>query len=138
MRRPVNDTDPFTNPLSISLVGRVVPDPSDATPGQPDDTPTVNCSRCNREWDLAYELDDLKAGNQALEQFALDHQRHTGHFPDDVSPWVADCRRCPDEEAFLAERPARRWAATHARHTGHAVTLEHEEQGEETVVGKRE
>lgn len=88
-----------------------------------DDVPRVACSRCDREWVLDYELDDLRAGNRALEQFALDHQRHTGHFPDDVRPWLVDCRRCPEAHGYLTERPARRWAETHARHTGHAVEL---------------
>ena len=90
----------------------------------PDDTPTVSCTRCDREWDLAHELDDLRAGNRAVEQFALDHERHTGHYPDDVTPWVVRCRRCPDGEQFLAERPARRWARTHARHTTHEVRIQ--------------
>jgi len=89
-----------------------------------DGVPTVSCSRCGREWDLSYELDDLRAGNRAVEQFALDHERHTGHYPDDVTPWVVDCRRCPDGDRFLAERPARRWARTHARHTGHEVRVQ--------------
>ena len=87
-------------------------------------TPTVACSRCDREWDLLYELDRQGAGNRALEQFALDHHRHTGHYPDDVTPWIVCCRRCPDGEQFLSERPARRFAETHARHTGHPVSLE--------------
>jgi hypothetical protein len=98
------------------------PDRGAADP--PADPPTVTCSRCNRTWDLGYELDELGVGNRALEQFALDHRRHTGHFPDDVTPWLADCRHCPDEDAFLSETPARRWARTHARHTGHTVALE--------------
>ncbi|MDQ2053987.1 MULTISPECIES: hypothetical protein [Halobellus] len=89
-----------------------------------DGVPTVSCSRCNREWDLHYELDELYAGNRAVEQFALDHERHTGHFPDDVTPWVVDCRQCPDGDRYLEERPARRWAETHARHTGHTVELQ--------------
>jgi len=89
----------------------------------PDGAPTVTCSRCGREWDLDYELEELHAGNDALEQFAIDHERHTGHFPDDVTPWIAACTRCPGREAFLTERPARRWAQTHARHTGHGVEL---------------
>lgn len=97
-----------------------------------DDTPVVTCSRCDHEWCLGYELDELRVGNRALEQFALDHMRHTGHYPDDVTPWVADCRRCPDGEAFLSERPARRWAKTHARHARHDVELRHPE--EETAV----
>jgi hypothetical protein len=88
-----------------------------------DRAPTVTCSRCDREWDLGFELDELGAGNRALEQFALDHERHTGHFPDDVTPWLVDCRQCPDGDGYLAQRPARRWAQTHARHTGHPVEL---------------
>ena len=102
-----------------------------------DDVPTISCSRCGREWDLAYELDDLRVGNQAVEQFALDHRRHTGHFPDDVTPWVADCRRCPGGDRFLSEDPARRWAETHARHTRHDVTLRHADE-DVTVVGPPE
>jgi len=102
-------------------------DPDPVPPGDgpkpADGVPTVTCSRCDREWALAFELDVLHAGNRAVEQFALDHERHTGHFPDDVRPWVVDCRRCPDGDGYLAERPARRWAETHARHTGHAVEL---------------
>lgn len=92
----------------------------------PDDTgvPTVSCTRCGREWELDHELDERRAGNRAVEQFALDHERHTGHYPDDVTPWIVRCQRCPDGERFLSERPARRWATTHARHTGHAVRLE--------------
>ena len=99
-----------------------------------DDAPVLSCSRCYREWSLDYELDTLKAGNQAVEQFAMDHMRHTGHYPDDVTPWVASCRRCPAGEAFLAERPARRWATTHARHTRHDVVVEHGEDVTETVT----
>lgn len=98
-----------------------------------DDTPVVACSRCDREWDLAYELDELCAGNQAVEQFAMDHIRHTGHYPDAVTPWIATCRRCPAGEAFLAERPARRWARTHARHARHEVAVEHGDEVAETV-----
>lgn len=88
------------------------------------DTPTLSCSRCGREWDLAYELDDLQVGNQALEQFALDHHRHTGHFPDDVTPWIADCRKCPETEQYLSAGPAKRFAEIHARHTGHIVEIQ--------------
>lgn len=88
-----------------------------------DGVPTVTCSRCDRKWSLGFELDELSAGNRAVEQFALDHERHTGHFPDDVTPWLADCRQCPDGDGYLAQRPARRWAQTHARHTGHTVEL---------------
>lgn len=99
-----------------------------------DDTPTVTCSRCDRDWDLDYELDDLKVGNRALEQFALDHKRHTGHFPDDITPWVASCRQCPDCDQFLSNTPARRWARTHARHTHHEVTLQHAEEEPTLIV----
>jgi len=95
----------------------------DRDPDRVEDAPTVSCTRCGEAWDLAFELEELRAGNQALEQFALDHERHTGHFPDDVTPWLVDCRRCPDGEAYLGERAARRWAMTHARHTGHAVEV---------------
>lgn len=89
----------------------------------PDDVPTVSCSRCDRRWELRFELEELHAGNRAVEQFAMDHERHVGHFPDDVRPWVADCRRCPQAEPYLEERPARRWAQTHARHARHEVAL---------------
>lgn len=99
-----------------------------------DDLPTVTCSRCDREWDLAYELDVRHAGNDAVEQFALDHHRHTGHFPDDVSPWVVECRHCPQRDQYLSERPARRFAETHARHTGHEVTLDHEPDDPVTIT----
>jgi len=88
------------------------------------DAPTLTCSRCDRTWDLGHELDELQAGNRAAEQFALDHHRHTGHYPDGVTPWTADCRQCPETERFLAERPAERFAHTHARHTGHTVGLQ--------------
>ena len=108
-------------------------DPDDVSSVR-DGVPTVSCTRCGEEWTLLFELDELGVGNRALERFALDHRRHTGHFPDDVTPWVVDCRHCPDEDAFLSERPAQRWADTHARHTGHAVTLEPPEAGDETVV----
>ncbi|SFR70227.1 hypothetical protein [Halogeometricum limi] len=103
-------------------------------PAEIDDTPTVSCSRCDHEWDLTYELDDLEVGNQSFEQFALDHMRHTGHFPDGISTWMASCRRCRDAEQFLSERPARRWAETHARHTRHAVELEHADEESTTVT----
>ena len=105
-------------------------DPADTADGPAslpddiDDTPTVTCSRCDRSWDLEYELEDLQVGNRALERFALDHRRHTGHYPDDVTPWVVSCRNCPDEERFLSEEPARRWAQTHVRHTRHCVAIE--------------
>lgn len=97
-----------------------------------DDAPSVSCTTCDHEWTLEYELDEMQLGNQSFEQFALDHMRHTGHFPDDVRPWVADCRQCREGEQFLSESPARRWAKTHARHTRHSVFLRHEET--ETVV----
>jgi hypothetical protein len=99
-----------------------------------DNTPTVTCSQCDRTWALDYELDSLYAGNQAFEQFALDHKRHTGHFPDDVTPWIADCDRCPAAEQYLDEGPARRWAETHARHTTHPVSLTHEPSDVATTV----
>jgi hypothetical protein len=112
------------------------PDPDDSTdptaPIEPsaggENAPTVSCTRCDREWRLEFELEELQAGNRALEQFALDHHRHTGHYPDNVTPWLATCRQCPAAEAFLAERPARRWAQTHARHTRHTVALGHEDE----------
>lgn len=102
------------------------------------DVPTVSCSRCGREWDLAYELDELKAGNRAVEQFALDHERHTGHYPDDVTPWTARCRQCPDGERFLSERPARRWAVTHARHARHDVRVDGPDADPTTVSPETE
>jgi len=101
---------------------------------EPETTPTVDCSRCGERWELSYELDELQVGNRALERFALDHRRHTGHFPDDVTPWLVDCRQCPDEDAFLSAEPARRWAETHARHTRHEVRVEPPE-GEPELVG---
>lgn len=102
--------------------------PSNSTRGDEespavDDLPTISCSRCDETWDLGYELDDLQVGNQAVHQFALDHHRHTGHFPDEVTPWIAECQNCPDTELFLTESPARRWSETHARHTRHTVAL---------------
>jgi hypothetical protein len=102
-------------------------------PVEVDDLPTVTCSQCDREWDLEYELDELRVGNQALERFALDHHRHTGHFPDEITPWVVACRQCPDGDEFLEERAARRWAETHARHTRHSVTLRHADE-EKSVI----
>ncbi|PSP75071.1 hypothetical protein BRC81_16445 [Halobacteriales archaeon QS_1_68_20] len=113
---------------------RVARVPVAVTDPTPDDVPTVSCSRCDREWDLAYELDDLQVGNQALEQFALDHERHTGHFPDGVETWRADCRRCPETIQRLSENAARRWAETHARHTGHAIDLHHADDEATTRV----
>lgn len=100
----------------------------------PERTPTVSCSRCGREWDLEYELEELHAGNSAVEQFAMDHFRHTGHYPDDVTPWQVDCRECPNGEQFLSERPARRFARTHARHTRHAVEITSQEGETESVT----
>jgi len=107
-----------------------------ATPvGDVDDTPTVSCARCDREWDLGYELDDLQLGNQAFEQFALDHRRHTGHFPDGVSTWQAECRQCPESVERLAEQAATRWAETHARHTRHEVAVTHATRDDPLLVG---
>ena len=94
-----------------------------ADPDDVDDLPTISCTRCSREWDLSYELEELRVGNQAVEQFALDHQRHTGHFPDDISVWQADCRTCPEGVMRLSEQAVVRWAETHARHTHHAVDV---------------
>ncbi|ERG92394.1 MAG: hypothetical protein J07HQW1_02437 [Haloquadratum walsbyi J07HQW1] len=97
----------------------------DSTVDQHDgDAPTVTCSRCNREWTLHYELEELYAGNRAVEQFALDHERHTGHFPDDITPWIVNCQQCPDGDRYLEKRPARRWAKTHARHTNHTIEFQ--------------
>lgn len=93
-------------------------------PSDPDSTPTVTCSICDWEWSLEYELDELQAGNGAVSQLAMDHYRHTGHYPDGVTPWVVDCLECHDGEQFLRERPARRFAQTHARHTGHEIEIE--------------
>jgi hypothetical protein len=106
----------------------------DVDPDAVDDLPTVSCERCGREWDLGYELEDMAVGNQAVEQFALDHQRHTGHFPDGLSTWQADCRHCPESVQRLEERAARRFAETHARHTGHTVAIEHADWEAPTLV----
>lgn len=109
---------------------------TDETSGEaPGDTPTLTCSRCNHSWDLSHELEELQAGNRAAEQFALDHHRHTGHYPDGVTPWTVSCRRCPEGDRFLAERPATRFARTHTRHTGHAVDLRSPD-GEEAVLSR--
>ena len=97
--------------------------------------PTVSCASCNREWVLDFELDELRAGNRALEQFALDHYRHTGHYPDDVTPWVASCEQCPAEEQYLEKRPAKRFATTHARHTQHTVLLTLSDEDESRKIG---
>lgn len=99
-----------------------------------DGIPTVTCSRCDRSWELSYELSDMQVGNRAVEQFALDHYRHTGHYPDDVTPWVVSCQRCPDEDTFLSEQPARRFAETHARHTRHTVAVTAPEETDGTLV----
>ncbi|MDY7081784.1 MAG: hypothetical protein SXQ77_05105, partial [Halobacteria archaeon] len=61
--------------------------PDDTEDPDPSNAPTVTCALCDDEWSLSYELDELHAGNDALEQFAIDHYRHTGHYPDDVTPW---------------------------------------------------
>jgi hypothetical protein len=124
----------YSERLSTAVTDDPAPEPTDEI----DDTPTITCSRCDRTWDLGYELDDMQVGNQAVEQFALDHRRHTGHFPDDVTPWVVDCRVCPDGEQFLSEHPARRWAETHARHTRHTVAVETPFDEERELVGPRE
>lgn len=108
-------------------------DGGDHSPDGIDDTPTVTCEQCDREWDLAYELDTLRVGNRAVERFALDHKHHAGHFPDEVRPWVVVCQQCTDGDEFLSERPARRWAETHARHTGHDVSLEHTDAAATTI-----
>ncbi len=109
----------------------------DRSPDEIDDTPTVTCSRCDAQWDLEYELETLRVGNRALERFALDHKRHAGHFPDEVRPWTVVCEQCSDGDEFLSERPARRWAETHARHTGHSVSVEHADAPTETVDAER-
>jgi hypothetical protein len=103
-------------------------------PDDVDDMPTISCARCGQEWDLSYELDELRVGNQAVEQFALDHWRHTGHYPDDVSTWRADCLRCPEDAERLSEDAARRWGRTHARHTRHSVEIGHATDDETTVI----
>ncbi|WP_397541151.1 hypothetical protein [Salinarchaeum sp. IM2453] len=99
-----------------------------------ENVPVVSCTRCGREWELTYELDELQAGNRAVEQFALDHERHTGHLPDDISPWIADCENCPAGEQFLSKRPAKRWAVTHARHTYHSIDLISPDGDEKTIT----
>lgn len=112
-------------------------DPSDGidpTGEDFEDAPTITCTRCDREWDLAREFDELGVGNHAVEQFALDHKRHTGHFPDDVRTWRAACRNCPEEAERLARDAAVRWAETHARHTRHRVELRHATDEETTVI----
>ncbi|WP_228546418.1 hypothetical protein [Halegenticoccus tardaugens] len=109
-------------------------DPLSPANGAIDDTPTVSCSTCGREWDVSYELDELGVGNQALEQFALDHKRHTGHYPDGIATWRAICLHCPEEIERLSERAVSRWAKTHARHTRHALEIRHATGDETTRV----
>ncbi len=96
------------------------------------DAETVSCRRCDREWNLSAELESV--GNQAFEQFALDHRRHTGHFPDGIATWRAVCRHCPEEAERLAEGAAHRWAETHARHTRHDVAIRGGDADEVAVV----
>jgi hypothetical protein len=110
------------------------PDAPGRRPETVDDLPTVSCTRCGREWTLGYELDELVAGNQAVEQFALDHKQHTGHFPDDAATWLARCRNCPDGVERLSSRAARRWAEVHARHTRHSVAVSHGTDGDPVLV----
>lgn len=101
-----------------------------------EDVPTVSCARCDREWDLEYELEEMSVGNLAVEQFALDHRRHTGHFPDGISTWDADCRHCPEAVQRLEQQAARRWAETHARHTRHTVAIDHVDRETPTLVDR--
>jgi hypothetical protein len=122
------DSDPGESPPAEARADRP---PSTVV----DDAPSVTCTRCDGEWDLTYELDELALGNQAPEQFALDHKRHTGHFPDGVTTWRAICRHCPEGSEHLAERGARRWADTHARHTRHAVEIRHGESELQVIGG---
>ncbi|MFB6308944.1 MAG: hypothetical protein ABEH35_06405 [Haloarculaceae archaeon] len=128
-----DDSDDRSNPVPDDPA-----DPSTPVPDDIDDTPTVTCSRCDREWALDYELDELQVGNQAVEQFALDHHRHTGHFPDGVSTWLAECRQCPEREQRLSEGGVARWARTHARHTHHAVAIEHAGEQKRVVTADGE
>jgi hypothetical protein len=107
-------------------------DRSHADAGPVDDSPTITCRRCDREWDLEDELSAV--GNQAFEQFALDHRRHTGHFPDGIETWRVSCRHCPEEAERLEETAARRWAETHARHTRHTVALVHSSLEEPRLI----
>ncbi|WP_137287464.1 hypothetical protein [Halorussus salinisoli] len=110
-------------------------DPTGGDPTDDDfDAPTITCQRCDQHWDLSKEFDELGVGNHAIEQFALDHKRHTGHFPDDVRTWRAACRNCPETAERLASDAATRWAETHARHTRHEVEIRHARSDETTVV----
>ncbi|WP_309221791.1 hypothetical protein [Halorussus sp. MSC15.2] len=119
-------------------------DPTDELPngddptGEEFDAPTISCQRCDRTWDLSTEFEELGVGNHAVEQFALDHERHTGHFPDDVSTWRATCRNCTEVVERLARDAATRWAETHVRHTRHAVELSHAGSDETTLFGDDE
>ena len=112
-----------------------MPDPDESIATDDEfDAPTVTCERCDREWDLSEKFEDLGVGNHAVEQFALDHRRHTGHFPDEIATWRAVCRNCPEEAERLASDAATRWAETHARHTRHAVEIRHARSDEATLV----
>ncbi|WP_158056381.1 hypothetical protein [Halorussus halophilus] len=106
----------------------------DPTEPEDFDAPTVTCTRCDCEWDLSKEFEELGVGNHAVEQFALDHNRHTGHFPDDITTWRAACRHCPEEVERLAQDAVTRWAETHARHTRHSIEIRHARSDEVTVV----
>lgn len=99
-----------------------------------EDAPTITCQRCDRSWDLSQEFEELGVGNHAVEQFALDHKRHTGHFPDGVETWRAACRNCPEAAERLSKDAATRWSETHARHTRHRVELHHARSDETTVI----
>jgi hypothetical protein len=120
----------------VGAASRTVTDPEGPDREPSADVPTIGCERCGCEWDLDYELDELRVGNQAVEQFALDHRRHTGHFPDGVSTWLADCLHCPESSEYLREPAARRFAEAHARHTGHAVELAHASLADADVISR--
>ncbi len=109
---------------------------ADEPPSDPANVPTVECSLCDDSWTLEHELDELGLGNDALVAFAIDHHEHTGHFPDDVTPWLAHCRRCPESVERLDEPAVRRWARTHARHTGHVVAVDHDSYEKQALVGE--
>ncbi|MFC7072962.1 hypothetical protein ACFQJ7_13185 [Halovenus rubra] len=111
-RNDQSGSQPDGSPLETDL-------PDEAKPA-----PTVSCSVCDEEWELSYELTELHAGNRAIEQFALDHCRHTGHYPDDIAPWTVSCEDCQAEERYLEQRPAKRFGKTHVRHTGHSVSVD--------------